>query len=474
MKSTPKYINIYTITTFLFILFSYFMLAIKNGYMLRWYEEMSLFESTRFFFRQCLHFPGGIIRYAGSWLTQLMYYPILGSVVLIILWISTACLTQKAFRLPRVAFPLALIVPMAMLASIVQIDEAWISITSVGYIYSNTLSYLFVMIAACIYRMTERRQILAFIVLLAITGCYFFAGFYALFAALIGVIFMAADSIRDKKYAGLAYSAVTIVAILILPNLYYWYFQPTTVDNDFLLLKGLPDFLMESFDIYLWTPFIVATSALLILTVLSAFKCIPSQQWMVWVSAGLLCAGAVWVVRVDKKNEQLRATVVMLRHLENNDWGAMTRVMSRIKEPPNYTMRVLNNFAIANLGGQPESLKDDQPSTLDARHSAKFSKTAFLDIPLNYYKGDFNVTYRWGMEHSVEYGKRVFYLKYMVKSALLNGDIKVAKRHNDILRATLFHRKWADEMNRYIEDPSLIDTNIEFKSILEVAKKVGS
>ncbi len=471
MKKTNKILNIYTVTSFLFILFSYFMLAVKNAYMLRWYEEMSLFESSRFFFLQCLHFPGGLIRYAGCWLTQLMYYPILGSIVLIVLWLLTAWLTQLAFRLSRTAFPLAFIVPMAMLASIVQIDDAWISMPVVGYIYSNTLSYLFVIIALCIFRMVERRQILAFLTLLVTVGCYSLAGFYALFAALIGVIFLAAESIREKRYAGLAYSAVTIVAILILPNLYYWYFQPTTVDNDFLYLKGLPDLLMESFDTYLWVPFIVASSVLLILALLSAFKWIPSLQWMVWVGVGLLCVCAVWVVRADKKNEQLRATVIMLRHLENNDWGAMASVMSRIKEPPNYTMRVLNNFAIVNLGMKPDGLKDVEPITIDARHSEKFTKTAFLDIPLNYYKGDFNVSYRWGMEHCVQYGKRVFYLKYMVKSALLNGDIKVAKRHNDILRATLFHRKWAEEMNRYIEDPSLIDSNIEFKSILDVTKK---
>ncbi len=471
MKKTNKILNIYTITTFLFILFSYFLLPLRNGSMLRWYEEMSLFESTRFFFLQCLYFPGGLIRYAGSWLTQLMYYPILGSVVLILLWLLTAWLTQKAFRLSRVAFPLSFIVPMAMLASIVQIDDAWISIKSVGYIYSNTLSYLFVMIAVCIYRALERRQILAFIVLLITTGCYFFAGFYALFAALIGVIFMAADSIRDKKYAGLAYSAVVIMAILILPNLYYWYFQPTTVDNDFLLLKGLPDFLMESFEVYLWIPFIVATAILLILALLSAFKWIPSQQWMIWVSAGLLCVCAVWVVRADKKNEQLRATVVMLRLLEKNDWSGMTWVMSRIKEPPSYTMRVLNNFALVNLGEKSLDISDAKPRNIDPRHAEGFSKTAYIDIPINYFNGDFNLSYRWGMEHSVQYGKRVFFLKYMVKSALLNGDIKVAKRHNDILMGTLFHRKWAEEINRYIEDPSLIDSNIEFKSILEVAKK---
>lgn len=470
MKETNKFLNIYTVTTLLFILFSYFMLSMRNGSMLRWYEEMSLFESTRFFFRQCLYFPGGIMRYVGSWLTQLLYYPILGSVVLIILWLLTAWLTQKVFRISRAAFPLIFIVPMAMLASIVQIDDAWISIKSVGYIYSNTISYLFVMMALSIYRIAERRQVLAFIVLLITAGCYFFAGFYALFAVLIGIIFMAADSIRDKRYAGLAFSAAAMAAILILPNLYYLYFQPTTVDNDFLMLKGLPDFLIESFELYLWFPFIVATTFLLILALLCAARGMPTARWMMWISAGLLCICAVWVIKADKKNEQLRATVVMLRHLENNDWSGMTWVMSRIKEPPSYTMRVLYNFALVNLGEKALDIKDAKPRNIDPRHAEGFSKTAYIDIPINYYNGDFNISYRWGMEHSVQYGKRVFFLKYMIKSALLNGDIKLAKRHNDILLGTLFHRKWAEEINRYIEDPSLIDSNIEFKSILDLAQ----
>ncbi len=447
------------------------MLPMRNGYMLRWYDEMSLFESTRFFFQQCLYFPGGLMRYAGSWLTQLMYYPALGTTVLVVLWLLTVWLIQKAFRLTAAAFPLAFIVPMAMLASIVQMDDAWISMKSVGYIYSNTLSYLFAMAAVYMYRILEKRQIIAFAVLLLTAVCYFFAGFYALLAAFIGVILMVGDSIRSKRYAGLAFSAVVLVAILILPNLYYWYFPPTTVDNDFLLLKGLPDLLIESFDLYLWIPFIVATVCLLSLAVWSAVGSFTSARWMMWVSAGMLCICAVWVIRADKKNEQLRATVVMLRHLEHNDWGAMARVMTRIKEPPNYTMRVLNNFAVVNLGGQPENLQDVMPINIDARHSEKFSKTAFIDVPINYYKGAFNVSYRWGMEHSVQYGRRVFFLKYMIKSALLNGDIKVAKRYNDLLLGTMFYRNWAKEINRYIEDPSLIDSNIEFKSILEFANK---
>ncbi len=457
------------LTTSVFILFCYLMLPARNSYMLRWYDEMSFFESTRFFFRQMLYYPGGLLRYVGSWLTQLLYYPILGGAVLTLLWLLMAWLTQKVFRLSRAAFPLAFVVPIAMLVSIVQIDDAWVSMKSVGYIYSNTLGYLFTVALLALYRLVEKRQVVAFVAMLIAVGCYFIAGFYALFAAFIGIIFMVADSIRGKKYAGLVYAAVVVIAILILPNMYYSYFQPTTVDNDYLLLRGLPDFLMEEFDIYLWVPFIVATVFMLILAVVSAVGKFPNARWMMWGSVGVACLCMAWCFRADKKNEQLRATVVMLRHLENNDWGGMAMVMTRIKEPPSYTMRVLGNFAVVNLGGKSEDLTDVKPRNVDPRHAEGFNATAFVNIPINYYNGNFNESYRWGMEHCVQYGKRVFLLKYMIKSALLNGEIELAKRYNDLLLRTMFHRKWAEEMNRYIEDPSLIDSNIEFKSILEFA-----
>ena len=459
------------LTAIAFVLFCYLMLPVRNSYMLRWYDEMSFFESTGFFFRQCLYFPGGLLRYAGAWLTQLMYYPLLGSGVLAMLWLSTAWLTKKSFSLPRTAFPLAFIVPMAMLVSIVQMDDAWISMKSVGYIYSNTLGYLFTVAAVWLFRKMEKRPLIAMGFLLIISVCYFIAGFYALFAAFIGVIYMLAYGIRSKKYAAIVFAVVVIIVILTVPNLYYLYYQPTAVDNDYLYLKGLPDFLMESFDVYLWVPFIVATAWLLLLALGGALRCIPSARWMMWVSAGILLLSAIWCVKADKKNEQLRATVLMLNRLEKNDWAGMTSIMSRIKEPPNYTMRVLNNFAIVSLGGKTEDLSGFKPRNIDPRHAEGFSMTAYLNIPMSYYQGDFNLSYRWAMEHSVQYGKRVFFIKYMVKNALLNGEFKLAKRYNDLLLRTMFHRKWAEEMNRYIEDPSLIETNEEFQGILKPIRK---
>ena len=86
-KNIDKASTVNIALTVVFILFSFWILAIKNASMLRWYDEMSLFESNWFYFRQFIYYPGGLLRYAGTYLTQLLYYPMLGTSVLILLWL---------------------------------------------------------------------------------------------------------------------------------------------------------------------------------------------------------------------------------------------------------------------------------------------------------------------------------------------------------------------------------------------------
>ncbi len=453
-----------------FILLCYWLLVGKNGYMLQWYDEMSYFDSSSIFLRHSLHYPGGLLGYAGAWLTQLMYYPLLGCTVLIALWLLLSWLTVKAFRLSRTAAPLALLAPMCMLVSVVQLDEAWLSMNSAGYLYSNTLGYMFTVSSVFLYRLSRKHTAAGVLVPLLTAACYFIAGFYALLGALLGSILMIAGSIRMKRYAGALSSVLVIAVIIALPYFYYSYFNGTTVDNDHLHLKGLPDFLMESFDIYLWKPFIVATVCLTALSILSVLRLQDSSRIMKWTSVSAVCIMAIWSINAEQKNQQLRATVMMLRHLENNDWNAITEVMSGTTEAPNMTMRILNNVAVINLGGRGANLDGMQPVNTDSRHAEWFTMTAFVNVPVNYYEGLFNESYQWAMEHSVQYGKRVFFLKYMVKDELLNGNIALARRYNDLLLGTMFHRKWAEGMRPYIEDPALIETNPEFRSILEISK----
>ncbi len=468
MNNIKKYFTLNLWVTVVFIVFAYWILAVKNGFMLRWYDEMSLFEPTRFFFHQFLYYPGGLLRYAGAWLTQLMYYPWLGTTIFIILWLLLAFLTCKAFRLSASSFPFALIVPLALVVSIVQIDEAWLSMKTTGYMYANTLGFIFTSGAVLLFRQCSSRIALSIAVSILIAVWYCIAGYFALLAGLICGIIAIKDAISKKKYANYATAATAIISIIVVPPMYYTYLHGNTVDNDYLYLKGLPELMMESYDKYLWMPFIVATAVYIILSLLSDTKMLKERAILKWISIASVCCVMIWSVKAEHKSEQLRATVLMLQNLDDNDWNGMVNVMMRIKEPANYTMLMLNNLAWVNLGNEGKDLSAYSPQKSDARHSERFSMTAFVQVPVFYNIGRFNESYRWAMEHTVQYGKRAFFLKYMVRDALMKGDIPLAKRYNDILLSTMFHRKWAENMNRYIENPSLIESAPEFQHILAI------
>lgn len=460
-----KQLIVNAVVAAVFIIFTFMKLAVKNGFMLRWYDEMSLFEPTRFFFRQCMYFPGGILRYAGTWLTQLMYYPWLGTAVIVALWLALAWLIGKAFRFPAASAPLALIVPMALFVSVAHLDEAWVSMKSAGYIFFPTLGYIFTVGAVIAYRAVESKAYFRIPVLVVLAFCYAVAGFFALFSVLICVVFDIADGIRERRWTRVGESAAALVLAAVLPHLYYIYVPGNLADNDYLYLKGLPDLYLEAYDVYLWIPFIVATATLLLLCVASAARVRLGKP--VWkISAVVAFAAAcVWGFCAEKKSEHLRATVVMLKLIECGDWANVRNVMSVVREQPNYTMMVLNGLAATKLGEQFPDPVGYPHLNLDPRHSDKFTETAFISVPVNYHVGEFNQSYRWAMEHCVQYGRRVFFLKYMVKCALMNGEPALARRYNDILLRTMFHRRWAEDMQRYIDDPSLIETNPEFRAL---------
>ena len=83
--------------------------------------------------------------------------------------------------------------------------------------------------------------------------------------------------------------------------------------------------------------------------------------------------------------------------------------------------------------------------------------------------GKLNFCYRWCVENAVEYGWRVEYLKHAVRSMILSGEYRVAQRYIDILKKTLFHSSWAEEMEQFVKNPELIKKESEFAIPLDLS-----
>lgn len=454
------------VLTSLFIIFSFWILAVKNGFMLRWYDEMSLFEPGADSLRQFLLYPGGIFRFAGTYLTQLLYYPALGSSVLILIWLLLAWLTKIAFRLGGVSTPLCFLVPFCMLASILHMDEAYLNFESQGYVFYNTLGFTFSLAVLALFSKARQNTFAQEAIAIILPLLYPIAGFFALLPAFICVLSLCISAARNKNLYSIAASILSILLIVVIPLVYYRYCNGTTVDNDYLYLKGLPELTMESYDWYLWQPFAIASVILLTLSLLSPFTDqlkLNSSKITKYSSWCLFLLGIILSISADsKKSEQLRATVLMVNSIENHDWRKVSHIMSLTKESPNYSMCVLDNLARAYSGMQRQSTANMTTVNKDFRHNEDFTINTFVDVPVNHFIGRFNQSLRWATENNVLYGNRAYYIKYIVRNAIMNGNFDYARKYNQLLMRTMFHRQWALEMNRYIENPELINTLPDF------------
>lgn len=448
--------------TAVFIIFSFWILAVKNGFMLRWFDEMSLFEPGAESLRRFLHYPGGIFRFAGTFLTQFLYYPAIGTVILIIIWLLCAWLAKISFRFTAATTPLCFLIPFCLLASVLHFDEACLSFESQGYVFYNSIGFAFSLGAYCLFTSLRHNIYAQGVVSVVLPLLYPFAGFFALLSASMCAISLGITVTRDKKTISILSVGITIMLIVILPLLYYRYFNGTTVDNDYLYLKGLPELTMEDFDWYLWSPFVIASAILLLSTILSRvvnFNKFTSSIAMRTVSIAMFFIGVICCLNADnKKSEQLRATILMVKAIEQHDWNKVMHIMSLTRERPNYTMCVLDNLARAYSGKGGRDTGNIPLEYKDFRHDEDFNITAFVNVPVNHHIGRFNQSHHWATEHIVQYGNKVFFIKYIVLNAIMNGDTQFARKFNRLLMRTMFHRKWAEEMTKYIDDPSLVKT----------------
>ena len=129
-----------------------YLLPMRHAVFLRWMDDMSIYDPSAPNIESLLDYPGGVLQLAGAFLSQFMYHPWLGSIILMSLWGALTALAIKAFRLRGNSSILALGLPVALLASILIVDETWLTIPSQGYLFSQTLGATITLTLLLLYR----------------------------------------------------------------------------------------------------------------------------------------------------------------------------------------------------------------------------------------------------------------------------------------------------------------------------------
>lgn len=461
------------ISIIVFILLAWYFLFMRNADVLFMQQMRSLFNDTAEFYQQHQTKPAGTLMWAGSYFTQLFYYPALGSSALILLWVAIFFLMKKTFRVSDALSPILLIPLVCLLVSEIDLGY-WIYYNkNEGYCFSQTLGLLIALILVFLFKNKTIRNfkfgdvIITLITSAILVGCYHFIGVYAMVAAATLAVVMLSER---KWIAGALYIITAIGTPFIFRQVY------DTLRNEKFFTAGLPVFESGSVtNSSLTTPFIIAIIMLIALTIINKVgDRIKTPKAATIVSSLLLViiAGCSYstLEDADYDDDNYHAECKSYRSLDDMNWEETLDHIRKVEGRLTNQLVMFKNIALFNTHEIGSSMYDyDDLGMVPTPSDSLQIHTVNICAPIIYlHHGITNFAYHWCMEVQVEYGFNIAQLKIMVLSALVNGEGKLAEKYLKILSHTMFYKEWAEHYLPLARNPKLIGNYPELANIREL------
>ncbi len=463
-----------------FAVLAWYFLYVRNADTMFFMQDRGWWNSTQLFWDSCMSLPGGLLSWTGAYLTQFFYYPALGCAMLILLWLVTFGLAKWSFKVAD-EWSFLLFIPLtALLCSDIQLGYWVYILKAVDYVFCHSLGLFAALLLSVPFwrylpakEQTQRWIALAWIPLVAAL-CYYPLGIYALLAAAIVTINNSKLKIKNDGLLQLFTFHFSLFALLLLT---LWLVplletsgttlmrpeQPWTYGFQFFELDTLRDCSFEA-------PFYVVFVAALLfpfLGKLKAGKLLLSQSLMAVVGAGMFFCLAVR----DFDDYNFHAELRMQRGVEECRWEDVLREAAKVKGPVTREMVMFRDIALINRGElcskryiyNNESV---QPVTMSDSIHLRIADQAADLIYYNY--GETIFAIRRAIERCMHYGFSYYTMRMLTQCALVNGEADNARKYLRLLSRTTFQKKWADEMQQYVNDFTLMAENEHFRMPLRL------
>jgi hypothetical protein len=484
------------------------VLTFHETYYLRKVDDLSLFLFDRLFLMDSLRVPGGLLGLAGSFLTQFLHLPWLGSLVwVLLLWVS-ARLTANVFNIPQ-RFAFLSYIPAVLLI---------ISNTSLGYglfimrfqdhFFSPTLGYILSLVPVIAVNKelsNTRRGFTAALVTVVLwtAAVYPIAGIWALAGSVAAGTYVL-NSSAPVKGQRIAVSAASVAAIIIIPILYYNLYTSLRLADAWT--AGLPSISNSEWTKQVRAPYYIMMAFAAVMPVLchrlENAKAGGKRDNILQTAPWAIYALLVWAFWFNDSN--FRTELGMSLAVDNANWqkavdlfedATRKHISSDARAYKSRTARISKasgSDEIANIVDQYSSRFFEPTRTMVMyRDLALFKLDKALDLAftmkdggrqqksrtqvtmayqsgkqlyLNY--GLKNMCYRWCMEDIIEHGWSYSTLKYMTMYAIATGEKELALKHIGKLSHSLFYRRWAESQKKLLDNPDLVAQTEPYKGIL--------
>ena len=469
-------------------------------------QELNLWLPTQLFFEERMAYPGGLASWLGCYLTQFFYYPWLGTAILCGLWFVICLLLVWVYRLRGVSQLLTSLVPMALMACLVQTGY-WIYYQKLqGHIFVPTIGVLFATLCLVVQRLLDlampakaaRWAHFVWMAIVCIIGYPFF-GAWALGATVLLTLHPAQTASsnsettsatkwyllplalwRGERGVRLLFALVLIAAV---PQIYYQRFFAMT-ERTFVYVAAIPSLRYgpDSFEQYRLPYYAIILALLIIITAswISSLRATSKDSdsrpswirgWGAAVVTLVFLFLAVFGVKAAWYHDpNFQKELAMNRAIEECDWE---RVLSYARDgssgvAPTRQIVMYKNLALFRLGRAGDEMFLYPEGSTQQNAPWKIHMTQVGGKLIYFHYGKENFCYRWCMEDGVEFGWKAETLKLMVRTSLLNHEWAVARKYLNILKQTTFHRRWAE---RY--EPLLVNHDAFDLEKLEASVQAG-
>jgi len=431
-------IVIFLTTTAWFLLFS--------NYVLYFQETQSLFVFSGDHLLTYLGKAGGLVEYCGKFLTTFYHSRIAGSLIVSIMLILPGIVLHKANRLKSRGSSLVIVSELvpAMLLISAQANYFYLMEYNVGILAVTILYYFF--------EFARLRNLRLFITLL-FPLIYYITGAFTFILILMLAANLVKDTDRKRGSVHLLISSIlTGITLLILWKL--------------ILLQPVQQFLLSPLpvlkDNYL---FIILAAFLVLYPVISGFKLQPIKNeqrsaFASWIFLFLIMTCTFFLTGKGYSSQTSR--VVEIERLAfASKWD---KAIEFHEEKPSYNLigQYFYNIALSETGQLCDRLFNGRQDFAAGSLVLPWSDDHLNRGAYFYYSlGLINEAHRWAYEEMVVYGFRPQNLQLLTKTSLINGDYTMARKYINILRKTVFYRKWASDMGKIADNPALLAENTE-------------
>ncbi|MBO7067188.1 MAG: hypothetical protein J6W52_00670 [Bacteroidaceae bacterium] len=445
-----------------FVVLAWVFLVGKNADTLFFMQDRGYWNDSMVYFHDCMRMPGGFLSWVGSYLTQYFYYPACGAAMLILLWMLCFCVAWRSFHV-RLEWTFLLFVPLlALLCTVVQLGYWIYFLRDIDFSFYYSLGLLSALLLSVDYtsrlRYGPQVQIIAVAVLF-----YYPLGIYALVASALVGIRMCCNNWRkgwqDILLAALVCAVVPLLetsgSTLMRPE------QPWTFGLKCFEIGPVRDYGLE-------LPFVIACLSPMLFPLLTRRKDAKVGTRVLVISQLLMVAVAVGAYNVisarNCDDSNYHAEFRMLRAVDEGQWDDVLNEARAAKENPSRLMVMYRDIALMNKGEllnrYQYNNRPAKPSMMSDSVVVRLCDTTGDFIYYNFGETCFGI--RRAIERSMHFGFSYYTLRVLARCALVNGEYDAVRKYQLLLEHSTFHKKWARELQPYLDDTTRIASSPRF------------